>query len=168
MQYLALNGFRHSLSRYFNSTVTCVDKFNWTKRNALDFAKNITVPTTLIGFSDGATAALQIAGVNPLIQMVYAHSPMYDSPPSRKGMLVRLFRTKGDTTPTFSDTLLCYKHYVSFNPSYQIDISLNDLAVGPHEPVRDVATFVMRWKNHQFRNCLPFLPVEILNHPDYV
>jgi hypothetical protein len=33
---------------------------------------------------------------------------------------------------------------------------------GPHEPVRDFATLVMRRKNHQFRNCLRYLPGNLL------
>ena len=154
MQYLALNGFRHSLRRYFNSRVTCIDKFNWTERNAKEFAATIDQPTTLIGFSDGATACLTIACHSPLITSIHCHSPL--KPPSLYivgNPYVHLYRTLGDTTPTFDDTLRIHS---------MIRSTLNTLNPGPHEPIRNLATLTMYWKTHQFRNCLPFLPENLL------
>lgn len=154
MQYLALNGFRHSLRRYFNNKVQCIDKFNWTERNATSFAATIDQPTTLIGFSDGATACLTIACHCPFITSIYCHSPMKPANLHVVGNpYIHLYRTLGDTTPTFDDTLRIHS---------LIRSSLHTLNPGPHEPVRDLATLVMRWKNHQFRNCLPSLPREII------
>ena len=155
MQYLALNGFRHSLARYFNSRVTLVNKFNWTTSNAREFAHTIDKPTTLIGFSDGATACLTIACHCPHITEIYCHSPM--EPPSVKLVgwpPVALFRTKGDSTPTFKATKAVFDRL----GAQGINSFMTTLAPGPHEPVRDLATFIMRNRNHQFRNCLPFLP----------
>jgi hypothetical protein len=161
VQYLALNGFRHSLFRYFNSTVTCVEQFNWTERNALELSDTITQPTTLIGFSDGATACLTINSVNKNIVKVYAHSPMFNSAfiwnPNSD---VTLFRTLKDRTPTFEQTLLTYYHLAN-SPGV---VQMHDLRAVPHEPVRNLATFIMKIKNHQFRNCLPYLPQEIIRN----
>lgn len=159
MQYLALNGFRHSLARYFNSQVTPVDRFNWTTRNASDFARTIDQPTTLIGFSDGATACLTIACHCPYITRVYCHSPM--EPPSVKlvgSPVVFLFRTEEDRTPTFDATRAVFDRLKTRGTP----LSMMTLPAGPPEPVRDLATFIMRKRNHQFRNCLPYLPQELI------
>jgi len=150
MQYLALNGFRHSLTRYFNSKVICIEVFNWTERLAIQLACQLTEPTTLIGFSDGATAALTAACHSRQVVAVYAHSPMTPrslafNPRAR----ITLFRTKGDTTPTFKHTLDIH---------IRAESRLLTLDPVPHEPVRDIATFIMKIRGHQFRNCLPELP----------
>jgi len=160
MKYIALNGFQHSLQRYFNKTVTCVDRFNWTKRSAILFAKHITEPTTIIGFSDGATAAITIANNSHYVVKCYAHSPMYRDETIRSGIDIKLFRTIGDITPTYKSTALVLSRYKrSVVPN---TISLLDLLPVPPEKVKDVGTFAMKRFTHQFRNCLPYLPEEIL------
>ena len=160
MKYIALNGFGHSLRRYFPaSRVRCIDRFNWTKRSAILFAKHITEPTTVIGFSDGATAAITIGNNSHYVTKVYAHSPMYRDEPIRPGIEIQLFRTIGDVTPTFKATGKVLSHY---KLSEELNtISLMDLKPGRPEKVTDIATFVMAKMNHQFRNCLPHLPKEI-------
>ena len=162
MQYLALNGFRHSLSRYFNSTVTCVEQFNWTKSNAAKLARTITRPTTVIGFSDGATAAITVGNLSPHVVKVYAHSPMFRQEPIRDNINLHLFRTSTDTTPTFKETGLVYLHYLSTTGPHEVQ--LQSLPISDHIPVRDLATFIMRIRHHQFHNCLPYLPQEIIRN----
>lgn len=154
MKYIALNGFRHPLNRYFNHRVECINKFNWTERNAIAFANTIKEPTTIIGFSDGATAALTIANNSIHVREVYAHSPMYRNDTIRTRAKIRLFRTRGDTTPTFNNTLRVFDRY-QFHP---VDVTMLTLPPGPHEPIRDLATLTMWLRNHQFRNCLLYLP----------
>jgi predicted esterase len=161
VKYLALNGFRHPLNRYFNNKVECVNKFNWTYSNAVEYAiSNIKEPTVVIGFSDGATAALTMARHSPLVKSVYAHSPMFREESRKLKCRVHLFRTGGDTTPTYHDTWNVYEHLKVSN--YPVNVTLQTLFPGPHEPIRDLATFTMWLKNHQFRNCLPHLPQEIV------
>lgn len=158
MKYLALNGFRHPLNRYFNDKVECINQFNWTSRNAIKFAQTIMEPTTLIGFSDGATAALTIANNSKYVEHVYAHSPLFRDEKVFTRARIHLFRTKGDLTPTYNQTLQVFYKY-SETP---VNVSIQTLKPTTHEPIRDFATFVMRIKNHQFRNCLPHLPGDLL------
>jgi hypothetical protein len=160
VKYIALNGFQHSLQRYFNNTVTCIDRLNWVRLNAIRVASTIKEPTTVIGFSDGATAAITIGNTNPLVVKVYAHSPMDRKDKIRSGVNITLFRTLGDSTPTFKKTNHLYLRYLKSPVPTQIDMI--DILPGPHEPVKDLATFFMKEHNHQFRNCLPYLPEEIL------
>jgi predicted esterase len=163
MRYVALNGFRHPLDRYFNENVECLDVFNWTYENAMRYAfHKIKEPTTLIGFSDGATAALTIARLNAYVKVVYAHSPMYRDELLTPKARIHLFRTQGDTTPTYGQTWQVFESLTC--SSGKVHVTLQDLHPGPFEPIRDLATMVMWFKGHQFRNCLPHLPLEILKH----
>lgn len=158
MQYIALNGFRHTLHRYFNTErVICTSQFDWNRRTIEQFSKTIRTPTTLIGFSDGATAALAISQINDYVKFVYAHSPMYISLTHRPINGLTLFRTQGDTTPTFKATLRIFHEL-----EHSSRIELHTLPPGKPEPVRDFGTLMMRLKGHQFRNCLPLLPQELL------
>ena len=160
MKYIALNGFGHSLRRYFpGNRVRCVDRANWTYRNAKQFARSITEPTTIIGFSDGATAALTIANSSEHVVKCYAHSPMFRTDAIRPEVDVTLFRTIGDTTPTYQQAHFVREYYSDSDVPHSIE--LIDLEMVQHEPVVDVATFFMRRHNHQFRNCLPHLPTEL-------
>ena len=160
MQYIALNGFRHPLNRYFNDKVQCVNEFDWNNKTIHKLNALIKTPTILIGFSDGATAALHISAINPNIQVVYAHSPMIpDILPTRPKSYVTLFRTRGDTTPTYRATLRIHE-LLAHKITSCIIYTINPL---PPLPIRDFATLVMAWKKHQFHNCLFCLPEEIIN-----
>lgn len=160
MDYIALNGFGHPLNQYFNEKVQCVNKFNWTEKNATNFAISIIRPTVVIGFSDGATAALTMANHNSFIQGVYAHSPMYREDLIRTTATIKLFFTTTDKTPTLQATWRVFERYSKHLPLYPITVrGLDPL---PALPVRSFATWVMKRKNHQFHNCLPYLPQELL------
>jgi hypothetical protein len=152
MRYVALNGFRHSLARYFNDRVEIVDRFNWSERNAIRFAKTITEPTTVIGFSDGATAALTIANHSPHVRVVVAHSPMFRQEEVRTEACLFVFRTLGDRTPTYEAAEQAWDWY---GPKIGWCGWIMTLDPLPALPVRDLATAMMRRKVHQFHNCLP-------------
>ena len=166
MNYIALSGNGHSLRRYFNSRVTCLDapsrhRLSWSRKQALRVAESIYKPTVVIGFSAGATAALHIAIANNLVLGVYAHSPMdristYECPFA----VVCIFRTNGDTTPTYEGALDAYLKLCT--SQWPETPALRNLDPVDPEPIRDPATFVMWRRTHQFRNCLSFLPKEIL------
>ena len=158
MRYLALNGFRFSLDRYFGPEVECINRFNWTEKNAREYALTITTPTTIIGFSDGATAALAMSDASPFVHKVYAHSPMFHPRETIRHQDISLFRTKGDRTPTYAQTRQVYDRYAE-SPA---QVQLLDLPALPNAPVCDLATFIMKIKKHQFHNCLPYLPQSLL------
>jgi S-formylglutathione hydrolase FrmB len=152
---VALNGFRHSLRRCFNDRVEIVDRFNWAERNAIRFAKTITEPTTVIGFSDGATAALTIANHTRHVRVVVAHSPMFRQEEVRTTADLYFFRTVGDRTPTFEATEQAWDWYCEgFGEGTAPTYLLTDLEPLPALPVHDLATAMMRRKVHQFHNCL--------------
>jgi alpha/beta superfamily hydrolase len=161
VRYFAFNGFGHSLGRYFDpSRVDAVDRLNWNHRNAEDFGRGLTIPATLIGFSDGATAAITAAVYSPHVVHVIAHSPMV--PRCRLETLdcpVDLYRTIGDTTPTFAATANLYQ----LAKLADVAISIEDLDPLPPISGRGLILKVMAAKVHQFHNVLSKLPAEILS-----
>lgn len=161
MRYFAFNGFGHSLGRYFDhNKVLAVDRLNWNHRNAEDFGRGLTAPATLIGFSDGATAAITAAVYSPHVVHVIAHSPMV--PRCRLetlGCPVDLYRTIGDTTPTFNATANVYQ----LAKLADVAISIEDLDPLPPITGRGLILKVMAQRVHQFHNVLSKLPAEILS-----
>jgi alpha/beta superfamily hydrolase len=161
VRYFAFNGFGHSLGRYFDpAKVLPVDRLNWNNRNAEDFGRGLTAPATLIGFSDGATAAITAAVYSPHVVHVIAHSPMV--PRCRLETLdcpVDLYRTIGDTTPTFAATANLYQ----LAKLADVAISIEDLDPLPPITGRGLILKVMAAKVHQFHNLLAKLPAEILS-----
>lgn len=162
VRYLALNGFRHSLGRYFTDGVELAERFNWTEKSAIRLAQTIREPTTLIGFSDGATAALTVANHSPHVRRVIAHSPMFRDEPTRTIAQIYLFRTEGDTTPTYQATEAVFRHLLQSDDSSDENgpgwgLHLCTIDPLPPLPVRDAATAVMRRRNHQFHNALPLI-----------
>ena len=161
VRYYALNGFGHSLGRYFDRhQVLPVDRLNWNHRNAEDFGRGLTAPATLIGFSDGATAAITAAVYSPHVVHVIAHSPMV--PRCRLetiGCPVDLYRTVGDTTPTFAATLNVY----TLAKAADVAASIEDLDPLPPITGRGLILRVMADRVHQFHNLLSRLPAELLS-----
>lgn len=161
MRYFAFNGFGHSLGRYFDhNKVLAVDRLNWNHRNAEDFGRGLTAPATLIGFSDGATAAITAAVYSPHVVHVIAHSPMV--PRCRLetlGCPVDLYRTIGDTTPTFNATGNLYQ----LAKLADVAISIEDLDPLPPITGRGLILKVMAQRVHQFHNLLSKLPADILS-----
>jgi hypothetical protein len=157
----ALNGFGHSLGRYFDpAKVVAVDRLNWNHRNAEDFGRHLTAPATLIGFSDGATAAITAAVYSRHVVHVIAHSPMV--PRCRLetlGCPLDLYRTIGDTTPTFRATANLYQ----LAKLDDVAVSIEDLDPLPPITGRGLILRVMAARLHQFHNVLAKLPAEILS-----
>jgi hypothetical protein len=83
---------------------------------------------------------------------------MYVSQEPRTAAHVSLFRTTGDKTPTYKQTQDNFHHLAQKN----VDVLLYTLPALPALPVRNLATMVMWRKNHQFHNCLEYLPHEII------
>jgi alpha/beta superfamily hydrolase len=166
MQYIALNGYRHAVDRYFTREVRCVYARNWTQKNASEFAKTITSPTTLIGFSDGATAAMTIASENEWVQVLHAHSPMYREVTKVHGTEVNLYRTVGDKSPTFEQTARTRDLWLRLQTEQGVynNVGMYTLAAMEAIPIRSFSTLVMWWTNHQFHNCLPYLPQHIVRY----
>lgn len=155
MRYIALNGLGHPLDQYFNDRVECVNVLRWTRRNAENLIRQIDEPVTLIGFSMGATAVLHMVNESDIVHEAYAHSPMYVAWNGNTAARLTLFRTTGDTTPTYKAT---WDNHLVRKYSTMIE-----LAPLEHIPVTDWVTWTMRRRVHQFHNCLPFLPPHIVS-----
>lgn len=154
---IALNGWQYSIARFMPSSVYCHPELKWTRQRAIDFAdelnKTVSTPTTLIGFSRGANAALVIAQRCHVVNRVYAHSCTFRKFTARKRDFdLTLFRTSFDRTPTAEGTELTWKQYRDLG----YDAKLHTFNPEPWQP-KGWIEHMMDSMDHQFHNCLPFL-----------
>ena len=168
MQYVSMNGSYYDIYKQILHIIPGTNPFIspqemwWTKEKAEKFSQRIVSPTTLIGFSRGATWALWIAAQNENVKKVIAHSPSYIKlTHNRKTPYsLSLFRTIGDLTPTFTDTWQIYvDHLVNFDLTNR-NIRIVTL---PFEPFQSKTwvEFAMKHLKHQFNNVLPHLRAEL-------
>lgn len=151
MNFVALNGWNYSIAHHLPGIV-CPPELHWTRRKAMDLARDIREPTVLIGFSRGANAALACAQNCPHVVAVYAHSCTF-RPHTRKRLFdLTLFRTFGDQFPTFEGTGKTYSHYYGLG----YGIELINLDPVPWKP-RTYTERLMHRADHQFHNCIPIL-----------
>lgn len=122
--------------------------------------KNAREPVRIIGFSRGATFALNLYQSFRNVAEVYAHSPgepprMGGAGPRTDGVL-RFFRTQGDQIGSvYRQTGEAFRIYESARHG---DVSIAELPFSRIEqPTRDVERKMNRHK-HVFHNCLPHLP----------
>ena len=160
MRHIALHGFGYQeMQKFFPTSVefpkTLVN-WNWWRifhlSQTLNRAKH---PTTIYGFSDGATAAAELTTRTPFIRVAYLHSPNTARTRLSHHTRIILFRTQGDKTPTYSRTydLFMYNLHEYSHPN----IFLHTLIPAPFN---DPSPFEKRWLiplNHQFHNALPYI-----------
>lgn len=167
-RYLALNGLFYSIAKWLHPTrVTEVYRHVWTRGKAAALAREIGSdgrPTVLLGFSSGATAALEVAGRAPNVTEVYAHSPVWRwHTPSRRGPWIHIYGTVGDrlTGPTRRlGSYTCYHAYLAAAPERTLLFQYL-----PPQPFPEPTRFErlrLAPNNHQFHNCLHLLPKEVL------
>ncbi len=99
MNLIALNGSGYSIARWLPG-IPCPDELHWTYAKALELAEEIKQPTTLIGFSRGATMAIVAALHCKHVQKVYCHSPSFRIRVQKRKFDMEVFCTTGDRTPT--------------------------------------------------------------------
>lgn len=160
MRHIALNGFGYRLTKFFGPNVETPFRWNWTVRHADALSKTINGPTTITGFSDGATAALQIATNNPYIVAAYIHSPMlYVGVIRRIPQSLTVFRTEGDKTPTYEGAFHSYARVKMLRTE---NVTLIPLPyVSFDRPTLFERLFLIR-NRHIFHNCLDYLPPEMI------
>lgn len=122
-------------------------------------AAQIDTPVTLIGFSAGASAALLIAGMTPMVRSCFAHSPR-DRNNAVRGMCeYHLLKTQGDSTRGQEQIYSVAAKLRRGGATVHLQDTL------PFAPFTN-ATWLERTtltnQNHQFHNCLPILK----RHPD--
>jgi len=103
---IAFGGWLYSIAkwlpgvRHYNSPIR-----GFTDRWCQDFASRLRRPVTLIGFSEGANAALAIAAYSSHVVRAIVHSCEEKKTSINRGCRYSFFATLGDTTPTFEDTI---------------------------------------------------------------
>lgn len=161
MRLIALNGFAYPIAKWLSPNVETPYRFNWTCRNTDRLSRSITTPTILVGFSDGATAAMRIACTNPNIVEAYIHSPeSYRGPITHVPRLMQFFRTKGDTTPTFYGAINNYMTIEEMPKMECCQVHLNTLPFVRFPQRRTPVEWFMSRRRHIFHNCLDRLPRE--------
>lgn len=142
-QVVGLNGFRYRIQPRFPQlryTTHFPRTLNWNKFNTNWLDLSLTMPTVLFGFSDGATAALQMKSKH--IKLILAHSPLH--PGTKPNAPVVLFRTIGDRTPTFNAT----GQYAKETGYPLIDLDSVHFTL----PITPIERVLFRL-NHQFHNA---------------
>lgn len=161
MRLIALNGFFYPISKWLSPQVETPYHSNWNQRKADRLSRTINTPTMIVGFSDGATAAMRIAVTNENIKAAYIHSPMpYTGPILHAPNVMHFFRTHDDTTPTNEGALQNYLRIHELQKSGLRDIVLETLPFEPFDRPTLIERLVLARRRHIFHNCLGRLPAQ--------
>lgn len=156
-RYVALNGFGYSIAKWLPDYVQSPFRLNWTRRRAYLLAQELQAdprPTTLIGFSDGATAALHVAEFARCVTEVHCHSCLSPHRHTRtRPIKITFYRTIEDTTPTVKATYSEYKTYEACG----YDTMLIDLPFKDFEDPTAFEQYILRRFKHVFHNAVPWL-----------
>jgi dienelactone hydrolase len=153
---IAFGGYLYSIAKWLPSHVIHYSAGAWgfTQRWCRDFSATIREPVTLIGFSEGANAALQVASHSPMVTRAIVHS-CEDKPVAFNAACdYRFFATLGDTTPTFDGTIETATRAMKDRVRFQLQFL-------PRLPFESPTWFerkVLAPRNHIFHNVLPHLP----------
>lgn len=118
-----------------------------------DFAYTIKTPTILIGFSEGANAAMIVAGHSPMVRQAIVHSCEWVKYQINFSCQYRLFRTTGDTTPTFKETQWTYNDLADRGAN----ATGQDLSFIPFSNPTFFERTQLARRKHIFHNCLPMI-----------
>lgn len=111
----------------------------------------------LIGFSRGAMWALQMYERFPAVREVHAHSPAYVLGSTRLDGKLVFYRTRGDRAGNvYHDTFHLYDRYLMLGHKQTYLYTINPTPIKSKGLVQRYSF----WNNHQFHNCVTFLPVE--------
>jgi hypothetical protein len=127
--------------------------FGFTARWCKDFAATIREPVTLIGFSEGANAALMVASHSPMVRVAIVHS-CEDKPVGFNAACeYRFFATLSDMTPTLDGTIATATRALKERIRF-------DMQFLPFAPFASPTWFerkILAPRFHIFHNVLPFL-----------
>jgi dienelactone hydrolase len=153
---IAFGGYLYSIAKWLPAHVIHYSSMLWgfTDRWCQNFAMQISQPVILIGFSEGANAALQVASHSPMVTRAIVHS-CEDKPVGFNAACdYRFFATLTDLTPTLEGTIAtaqrarhgCIRSELTFLPSVAF------------EKPTWFERKVLAPRNHIFHNLLPYLP----------
>lgn len=165
MRTIAIGGLLYPIDRFLASSVS----FHSVRaRGQAETLKAIrraiesdSGPTRLIGFSRGATFAIQLFEDYPQVVEVYAHSAgTLKCPVRRTRGRVQFFRTDGDRMGNvFKATGDLYSAYVKAG---LLGVSIDDLPFERIAVPSNPTERLMNLRKHVFHNCLPHLPAEAI------
>lgn len=161
MKTICLNGFLYSIKKWLPDFVHEEYRTNWTERNARALARQLNSEreyVRLIGFSDGATAALTIANHCWFVKEVYCHSCQYRDHEIKRDFQTQFFVTIGDRAGTILDgssvydqTIATFEQYAQHNRRQN---SIEFLDPLPFSRPTFFERFVLGPMGHQFQNCV--------------
>lgn len=162
-QYIAFGGWLYPISKWLPSFVRhySAPLLGFSSSWCRDFAITLKVPTILIGFSEGANAAMMIAGHSPMVKHAIVHSCEWVKYQINFSCRYELFRTEGDTTPTFSGTNLAFRDLGGKGA----DATLTDLPFVPFARPTFFERTQLARRKHIFHNILPFLDHTLKGQP---
>lgn len=160
MKTICLNGFLYSIKKWLPHFVIEEYRHNWTERNARALARQLNSEreyVRLIGFSDGATAALTIANHCWFVKEVYCHSCQYRDHEIKRDFQTQFFVTIGDTAGTLLDGWSVYDQTIATYEQYvQRDRDRSNIEFLEPVPFRRPTFFerlVLSPMGHQFHGC---------------
>jgi hypothetical protein len=154
-QVIAFGGWLYPIAKWLPSWVQhhAAPLFGFSSLWCREFAMAIKKPTTLIGFSAGASAAMLVAGHSPMVRQAVIQSSEARPYQPNAHCRYRLFATVGDTTPTLDGTVETFDHITNRNANASIQFL-------PFVPFESPTFFERRQlarRCHIFHNVLPHL-----------
>jgi hypothetical protein len=153
MKILALGGWLYPIAKWLPNYVAHINAptIGFTKSRCAGIAKSIDAPTLLIGFSEGANAAMEIALHSPMVRHVVVHSCEYKGVAFNYNCAYDFFYTRQDRTPTRAGTIR------TFRSADSRLASIHELEYVPFEKPTIFEKRVLAPRFHIFHNVLPRL-----------
>lgn len=154
-QFIAFGGWLYPIAKWLPSFVAhhASPLFGFSSMWCREFAMSINKPTTLIGFSEGASAAMLIAEHSPMVRQAVIHSCERGPYKPNANCLYRLFCTVGDTTPTLDGTVDTFDSITNRNA----DATIQFLPFVPFESPTFFERRQLARRKHIFHNVLPHI-----------
>lgn len=152
---IAFGGWMYSIAKWLPLRVEHHKSPVWgfTERWCRDFAATLQQPTTLIGFSEGANAAMRIAAHSPMVTTAVVHSCEDKRFAFNPNCYYHFFCTLQDTTPTFDGTIdTAHRAHIE-----RQDYTIKFLEFVPFDKPTWFESSFLEPRSHIFHNVLPHL-----------
>jgi len=156
-QTIALGGWLYGIGKWLPNAhhINC-PVWGFTERWCRDFAASLRRPVVLIGFSEGANAAMAIAAHSPMVVRAFIHSCENKKPSFNHNCQYSFYVTLGDTTPTFEGTCEVAEDAAS-------DGATASLSLLEYQDFENPTLFEKRFlapRQHIFHNALPLIGLQ--------
>lgn len=152
MHVIAFGGWGYAIDKWLPARAIHYPAPLWgfTRNWCREFALGLRRPVILIGFSEGANAAMYVAGHSCMVHRAIVHSCQAKKFPFNSNCDYRLFCTVGDTTPTFRGTIQVH----------ETATVTTQLQILPYVPFENPTMFERKRlapRRHVFHNLVPHL-----------